>query len=147
MRYFAMSAMMILLVLVFAAGLVAPAVSQGVSNPTKSAVVLSAVSNNSQMVGTAGPRQLFEITALTTAAALMDVRLYDTATAPTCSSATGMKANYPVLSKADGGGFTITFGALGKTFNLGIGLCITGANANDDNTNATTGMNLNFTFK
>jgi hypothetical protein len=113
-------------------------------------VILSAASNNSQLVGgSAGLASLMEITIQNTAVTLQDVRFYDTAVAPTCSSATGLVANYPI-----GGGtataptiVTPPLGPLGKLFKLGIGVCITGANANNDNTNAATGLNLNLTYK
>ena len=110
-------------------------------------VILSAASNNSQLIGPAGAHALMTLEVFNTTAAVLDVRFYDVATAPTCSSATGVVANYPVPSLANGGGFALNFGFNGKAFLNGIGLCITGVNANNDNTNATTGLNLNYTYR
>jgi hypothetical protein len=112
-------------------------------------VILSAASNNSQLIGSAGLSSLNGVTITNTAATLQDVRFYDTATAPTCSSATGVVTNYPIGAGTATNPTTMVLdlGPLGKVFKLGIGVCITGANANNDNTNAALGLNLNLTFK
>lgn len=111
-----------------------------------SGVILSAASNNSTSIkGSAGT--LCELVIIQTTTTLMDVRLYDTGSAPTCSSATGVVANYVVQSNATSPGMVINLGTFGKAFASGIGICITGANANNDNTNAATGLNVNYSFK
>jgi hypothetical protein len=53
-----------------------------------------------------------------------------------------MKLNYVVQSNATSPGGSPNLGAAGIAFTSGIGVCITGANANNDNTNAVTGLNL-----
>ena len=92
-----------------------------------------------------------ELSFMNTTTSLFSVRLYDTATAPSggapCNSATGVVANYVAQSNATSPGFTINMGPFGKAFANGIVVCITGANANNDNTNAVTGGNLNYAFK
>jgi len=122
----------------------------GLSAPTTGGctpgVILTAASNNSTSIkGSAGI--LCELTVINTTVTLVDVRLYDTASAPTCSSATGVVANYPVQANTVSPGFALPLGAYGKQFTLGIGICITGANANNDNTNAVTGINVNYAYK
>lgn len=115
-----------------------------VSAPTggaTGATILSAASNNSTSIK-ASAGTLYSVTVVQTTTTLMDVRFYDTASAPTCSSATGMKLNFPVQSNTVSAGATYNLGPTGIAFASGIGVCITGANANNDNTNATTGLNL-----
>jgi hypothetical protein len=108
--------------------------------------ILSAASNNATNIK-ASAGTLSELSILQTTTTLMDVRLYDTATTPTCSSATGVVANYVVQSNAVSPGMTIPLGPFGKAFVNGIGICITGANADNDNTSAVTGLNVNYSFK
>jgi len=103
--------------------------------------ILSAASNNSTSIK-ASPGTLYSVTWINTTTTLMDIRFYDTASAPTCSSATGMKLNFVVQSNATSPGGSPVFGPAGIAFASGIGVCITGANANNDNTNAVTGLNL-----
>lgn len=107
---------------------------------------LSAASNNSTNVK-ASPGTLCEFTVINTTASLGVLRLYDTSSAPTCSSATGVVANYPVQANTTSPGFTINLGPFGKAFSSGIGFCFTGANADNDNTNAVTGFNLNWGYR
>jgi hypothetical protein len=107
--------------------------------------ILSAASNNSTNIK-ASSGTLFELTYQQTTTTLMDIRLYDTASAPTCSSSTGVVANYVVQSNAVSAGATINLGPVGKKFASGIGICITGANADNDNTNAVTGLNVNYSY-
>lgn len=104
--------------------------------------ILSAASNNSTSIK-ASAGTVYSLTFIqTTSTAIQDIRFYDTATAPTCSSATGMKVNIPVQANTVTPGGTFTFGTMGIAFASGIGICITGANANNDNTNAATGLNV-----
>lgn len=108
--------------------------------------LLSAASNNSTNIK-ASAGTLCELTVINTTATLVDLRLYDTSSAPTCSSATGVIANYPVQANTTSPGFSINLGMYGKAFATGIGFCLTGANADNDNTNAVTGVNLNWSYK
>ena len=109
-------------------------------------VVLSAASNNSQLIGIPGPHLLLELTPTNSAATAMYVRLYDVAAPPTCSSATGEVALYVVPANTVSMP-PINLGELGATFQNGIGVCITGAFSLTDNTNAATGLAVNFTIK
>lgn len=115
---------------------------------TLSAAVLSAASNNSQLIGAAGAHQINEFTVLSTAATVAYIRIYDVAVAPTCTSATGMIAYYPIPSVGASGvsGFTLPLGPNGKVVVNGIGICLTGAAGTTDNTNAPTGIALNVTY-
>lgn len=106
--------------------------------------IVTAASNNSQMIGAAGPHKVLAVVPLNDSATEMYVRLYDTATAPTCSSATGAIAMFPVFEKAAGGGMVNPLPAQGVTVVNGLGVCITGAFGLTDNTNAATGMAVTF---
>jgi hypothetical protein len=108
--------------------------------------ILSAASDNATSVK-ASPGTLASVTWLQTTTTLMDVRFYDTASTPTCSSATGMKLNFVVQSNAVTPGATFNFGPFGIAFTSGIGVCITGANANNDDTSAVLGLNLIYGYK
>jgi hypothetical protein len=107
---------------------------------------LSAATNNSTSVkGSAGTLYTLEVVQTTTT--LGDLRLYDSAAAPTCSSATGVVKNYAVQSNATSPGFIINFGPAGITFANGIGICLTGAVSDSDNTSFVTGVQVNYSFK
>jgi len=103
--------------------------------------ILSAASNNSTSIK-ASPGTLYSVTWINTTTTLMDIRFYDTASAPTCSSATGMKLNFVAQSNATSPGGSPVLGPAGIVFANGIGVCITGNNTNSDNNSAATGLNL-----
>ena len=109
--------------------------------------ILSAASNNSQMVTTAGPITIMGMIAINTAASVQYVRLYDTATAPDCTSATNARGLFPVQTAALNGGWAIPIGPAGATFVRGVGICITGAYGMTDNTAAVTGLSLTVLVK
>jgi hypothetical protein len=98
----------------------------------------SAASNNSTSCkGSAG--NLYSVFLVNTTATLYYLRLYNLASAPTCTSATGFLQSIPVPASTSGAGFTFT-PAVPIAFSTGIGFCFTGASASTDNTNAATGV-------
>ena len=115
-------------------------------DPASGTHILSAASTNSTSIkGSAGT--LLAVSWLQTAPTLMDIRFYDTASAPTCSSATGVKFNFVAQANTVSAGATIQLPSGGVAFSNGIGVCITGGNSDSDNSNAATGLNLNVVFK
>jgi hypothetical protein len=105
----------------------------------------SAASNNStSMKASAG--NLYNITAVNTTGTLYYLRIYDTASGPTCSSATGLKLKYPIPASATGNGLSVTVNQ-GIAFSTGIGFCITAGSASNDNTSAATGVFLSAAYK
>lgn len=107
---------------------------------------LSAASNNATSLKQE-PGTVYDITIIQTTTTLGDFRLYDTAAnPPTCSSATGVVANYALQSNATTPGLHLTF-PLGKAFANGIGFCLTGAVADNDNSNFVTGVQINVDYK
>ena len=107
---------------------------------------LSAATNNSTVVKNAAGT-LYDITIIQTTTTLGDFRLYDSASAPTCSSATGVVGNYAVQSNAVSPGLHLVFGATGKKFSNGVSFCLTGAIADNDNTNFVTGVQINADYQ
>jgi hypothetical protein len=107
---------------------------------------LSAASNNSTSV-TATNTALFNIIAVNTTTTLYYLKLYDKATAPTCGTDVPV-ATYPVPYGASnaGGGFQLTRG-VPAGFALGLGFCLVGGSADNDNTNAATGVAINFEYR
>ncbi len=108
--------------------------------------VLSAASTNSTSVkGASG--QLVGVVAINTTATIYYLKFYDTASAPTCNSST-VVLTFPVPFGASsaGGGFVIPL-PQATSFLNGIGICLTGGIADNDNTNAATGVAMNFFIK
>jgi hypothetical protein len=95
---------------------------------------LSSASTNSTLVKAAAGL-IIDGVAQNTGASTVYLKLYDTATAPTCGSGT------PVATLAvPNGGAPVKFGTpLGLGFVNGIGFCITGAIADADTTSAVVG--------
>jgi hypothetical protein len=122
----------------------------GSGNPTSVTIVAgtctpvtvtAAASNNSTSVSAVASHLCGSISIFNYGGATgQDVRFYDTASAPTCSSATGLKIQIPVPANATAAnvaGAVIPTAPSQVSFTTGIGYCITGAVAGNDNTNAT----------
>jgi hypothetical protein len=102
--------------------------------------------NSTNIKPSAGTLCFLEIIQNTTTAA--DLRLYDSATAPTCSSATGVVMNQGVQSNAVSPGSAPTLGPFGMNFANGISFCLTAYDGTDtNNVAATTGLQINYAFK
>ncbi len=106
----------------------------------------STASTNSNLVR-AGNVQLNFIVATNTNATVYYLKLYDLAVAPTCNTSTvAFKIAVPIA--ASGGQVVIALHNLGgMQFFNGVGFCLTGALADSDNTNAATGVTMNFGVK
>jgi hypothetical protein len=70
------------------------------------------------------------------------LRLYNSAAAPTCSSATGYVETIPALAK----NVSSRASSL-QSFSAGIGFCLTGGGSSTDNTNAATGVYVTILYK
>lgn len=107
----------------------------------------TAASTNSTLVST-GAHTLYSLSAINTGSTIGYVRLYDSATAPTCSSATGAVGGFPVpQNNNNGAGFALPIGPNGISFVNGIAFCVTGGGSDTDNTNAPTGIYINGGYK
>jgi hypothetical protein len=108
----------------------------------------AASTNSTEIKGV--PARLCDLTLINTTTTLYYLRLYDTATAPTCSSATGVKHVYPIPFGATnaGGGIQRTLGTSGgEAYANGIGFCLTGAGTDTDTTNAATGVYIEGSYR
>lgn len=102
---------------------------------------LSTASTNANLVKT-GVTTLYSVTAVNTNAATAWLKFYNVTAAPTCNTSTvhatiALVQNIPV---------TASF-PIGVTHGNGLGLCITGASPDNDNTNATTGITVSVSYK
>lgn len=102
-------------------------------------------STNSTLIKNAAGT-LCGITAISTSATLAYLKVYNLASAPTCSSATGIVHVYPIPASATGAGVRITT-APGEAYGTGIGFCVTGGGTDTDNTNAPTGIFIEGSYK
>jgi hypothetical protein len=107
----------------------------------------TAASANSTLIST-GAHTLYtlSLTGLNTTAGWL--RLYDTAGAPTCSSATGAVHSYLVIGSAtQQGGQVVPLPAHGEAFSNGLAYCFTGGSADTDNTSGPAGVMINLSYK
>jgi hypothetical protein len=111
---------------------------------------LSAASNNCTNVKNAAGT-LWEIHVTNTnTSGVYDLRLYNKASAPVPSTDSALVTDniaIPLASAAGVyGGIVVSFPA-GRSFSSGIGFCLTGLIADNDNTSATTGVQINGTYQ
>lgn len=107
--------------------------------------LISAGTDNSTSVkGAAG--QVVTVVAINTTATIYYLKFYDIASAPTCS--TGVKLTFPVPANnsSTGGGFVISIPEAASFLN-GIGICLVGGIADNDDSNAATGVAIDVFFK
>ena len=121
-----------------------PAVTTGGATPYH---LISAAGTNSTLIST-GAHTLYSLTVTGLNSTAAYVRVYDTATNPTCSSATGAMHTYPVIGSATAqGGMIVPLPAQGEAYINGLGFCITGGSADTDNSAAVAGVIVNASFK
>lgn len=119
-----------------------PEIGQAICGGAIPTHILSAASTNSNLITTAAPHIIYDVTAFNTNATTAYLKFYDVAVAPTCNISS-VVATYPLVQNVP---FSIA-SIVGKQFNNGVGICITGGIADNDNTNATTGIVVDITFK
>jgi hypothetical protein len=104
-------------------------------------VIVSAASTNSNNCkGSAG--QFFGYDLYNTTTTTYYLRLYNTSSAPTCSSSTGFIRSIPIPPAAASGqvGGGIRVMPVGVSYGTGLSYCLTGGSSSTDNTNAATGV-------
>lgn len=79
---------------------------------------------------------------INTSTTIAYLRLYNLSSSPTCSSSTGFIETIPVPPAASAGqaGGWVDISSMGVPYGTGLGFCITGGGANNDNTNAPAGV-------
>lgn len=107
--------------------------------------ITSAASTNATNCKTSGGT-FFGARAVNTTATLYYLRMYNLAAAPTCSSATGFIETIPIPASTAGAGIQ-AIALPGYAYSAGIGFCLTGGGANNDNTNAATGVFLTLLYQ
>jgi hypothetical protein len=108
--------------------------------------LLSAASTNSTNIKPASG-QLVTAVCINTTTTLYYLKFYDLAAAPTCNTSTVvLTIPCPFGASSSGGGFVMTPGQAAQFLN-GIGMCLTGGIADNDNTNAATGVAVDVFFK
>jgi hypothetical protein len=108
---------------------------------------ISTASTNSTLVST-GAHTLYAFSATGLNTTVGYVRVYDTASAPTCSSATGASYTFGVIGSATVlGGQNFPIPAQGILITNGLAFCVTGGSADTDNTPAPAGVIINAAYK
>lgn len=136
-------------------GLVASAIPTPSSDPTvslspclvNSGQGTTASTNATSCKASAGNMYGFRF--INTSTTIAYVRLYNLATAPTCSSAIGYVETIPVPPAGAAGGAAgiVDSAPLPLGYTTGIGLCVTGGSTSTDNTNAPTGVFVTVKYK
>lgn len=125
------------------AGLVdaTPAASSASGDAASSCNILSGASTNAtNCKNAAGNFYGYEVYNTTTT--IYYLRLYNTSSSPTCSSATGFIRSIPLIpaAAAGGSGGQISNQVVPVNYSTGVSYCITGGSSSTDNTNAATGI-------
>lgn len=123
-----------------ACGLLAAPVSdaRAQSSPRK---YLTTASTNSNLVKT-GRTQLRVVVPINTTTTIYYLKLYNKATAPTCGTDTPLWT-IPVPFGATNSGSGMALATEGLMFPLGLGICVVGGIADNDNSNAAAGLVIN----
>jgi hypothetical protein len=103
----------------------------------------AASTNSTNCKASAGT--LYTVSAVNTTATLYYLRLYNSSSAPTCSSATGFIETIPIPASTTGAG-VVRDVSVGEAFGTGLGFCLTGGGSSTDNTNAATGVYLTLLY-
>ncbi len=98
----------------------------------------SAASTNATNVKNAAG-QIYGIYFVNTTATVYYLRLYNSSSSPTCSSATNYVTTVPIPASTSGAGVAVPI-PIGAAFGTGISYCFTGGASSTDNTNAATGV-------
>lgn len=123
-----------------------PTASSVTNGAATSCSLQSAASTNSTNCK-ASAGNIYHIEAINTTSTIYYLRLYNLASAPTCSSSTGFVRSIPIPhNSGNGAGFESEMG-VGESYSTGISFCLTGGGSSTDNTNAATGVYLNINYK
>lgn len=111
------------------------------TNAASRCVLVSAASTNAtNCKGSAGNVYGFRFVNTTTT--VYYLRMYNSSSSPTCSSATGFIESIPIPPAASSGqaGGIVSIEPMGEGYSTGISFCFTGGSSSTDNTNAATGV-------
>lgn len=123
-------------------GMVQPVASTNTAQTTSTCYATSAASTlSTNCKGSAG--NLYGVHVTNTTSVAYYLRMYNSAAAPTCSSATGFVESIPALA-TQANGRTLE---VGQAYSTGIGFCLTGGGTSTDNTNSSTGVYITLLYK
>ena len=105
----------------------------------------AATTNSTNCKSSAGNVYVIHVTNTTTTNYFL--RLYNSSSAPTCSSSTGFVETIPALGAAANGGINGRSMSVPDKFSNGIGFCLTGGGSSTDNTNAATGVFVTIKYR
>jgi hypothetical protein len=117
----------------------------GTANGLSICYITSAASTNATNCK-ASAGLFYHLHAVNTTGVVYFLRLYNSSSGPTCSSATGFVETIPIPASTMGAGVVIDI-AMGATYGTGIGFCLTGGGGSTDNTNAATGVYITIGYK
>lgn len=101
-------------------------------------IISAASTNSTNCKGSAG--NFYGLRIINTTSTIYYLRLYNLASAPTCSSATGFIESIPIPHATGTGAGIVDTSNLPIGYTTGIGYCLTGGSSSTDNTNAATGL-------
>jgi len=104
----------------------------------------AATTNSTNCKASAGT--IYDLSVVNTTATLYYLRLYNSSSAPTCSSSTNFVESIPVPAATAGAGIVKTF-PVGREYTTGIGFCYTLNGTNNDNNAAVTGSYISIGYK
>lgn len=106
----------------------------------------SAASTNATSVK-ASAGNVYGFRLVNTTSTLYYLRMYNLATAPTCSSATGFVESIPIPHSTGAGAGVAWPNPVPQGYGTGIAFCLTGGGSSTDNTNAATGVYVTLLYK
>lgn len=118
-----------------------PVATATTTDTTLRCTLVSAASTNSTSCkGSAG--NVYGYRFVNTTVTIYYLRMYNSSSAPTCSSATGFIESIPIPPAGASGqaGGIVSIEPFGEGYGTGIGFCFTGGSSSTDNTNAATGV-------
>lgn len=118
-----------------------PAATTASSQALLECAIISAASTNATNCKNAAGN-FYGVDLVNTTTAVYYLRLYNTSSAPTCSSATGFIRSIPVppAAAAGGAGGIVRVLPIGVNYGTGISYCLTASSASTANDNAATGI-------
>lgn len=105
----------------------------------------AASTNSTSLVS--GAHTLCKIVPINTTGTIYFLKVYDSSSAPTCSSATNLKHVYPIPANTSGAGFWGLEGPVGEAYANGIAYCVTASGGDTANDNAATGVYIEASYK
>jgi hypothetical protein len=117
---------------------VAPVTTPSTTNTAQRCVLVSAATTNSTNCKNAAGN-VYGFRFVNTTGTIYYLRMYNSSSAPTCSSATGFIESIPIPASTSGAGFAF-LEPMGEAYSTGISFCFTGGSSSTDNTSAATGV-------